>query len=144
MPANDQLPLSDQWLVQGDLFYRLEGVDNGDEEEADFVVVDVPRTLDDRENGRQFVPLKVSGAKGRRRVRAEHPCWVTRSSPAETMPAEYLWSCLDEQETQPPQTTGVMTFIALLVQCLTMEQKYPSLQIIIAELPVQTAGNSSN
>lgn len=41
-----QVPLSEQWLVQGDLFYRLEGVDSGDEEPEDAVVVDLPRILD--------------------------------------------------------------------------------------------------
>eukprot|EP00752_Nemacystus_decipiens_P007665 g6853.t1 len=41
-----EVPQSDQWLVQGDLLYRLEGVDNGDEESEDFVVVDLPRILD--------------------------------------------------------------------------------------------------
>lgn len=40
-----QVPLSDQWLVQGDLFYRLEGVDSGDEQPQDFVVADLPRIL---------------------------------------------------------------------------------------------------
>lgn len=41
-----QVPPSEQWLVQGDLLYRLEGVDSGDEEPGDVVVVDLPRTLD--------------------------------------------------------------------------------------------------
>lgn len=42
-----QVPLSEQWLVQGDLFYRLEGVDSGDEQAEDIVVVDLPRILNE-------------------------------------------------------------------------------------------------
>lgn len=38
---NNQVPLTDQWLVQGVLHYRLEGVDKGDERALDFVVVDL-------------------------------------------------------------------------------------------------------
>ena len=30
-----KVPLSDQWLVQGEIFYRLEGVDEGEEEPTD-------------------------------------------------------------------------------------------------------------
>ncbi len=58
-PANNQLPLSDQWLVQGELLYRLEGVDNGEEHEADFVVVDLPRIFDERANASYHVPSQV-------------------------------------------------------------------------------------
>ncbi|CAM9127974.1 unnamed protein product, partial [Hapterophycus canaliculatus] len=46
LQAKSELPLSEQWLVQGELFYRLEGVDRGEEEEADVIVADLPRVLD--------------------------------------------------------------------------------------------------
>lgn len=63
--------MSDQWLVQGDLFYRLEGVDSGDEQLGDFVVVDLPRILDGPSRSRTDgvgvpVPLQVSIRKYRR------------------------------------------------------------------------------
>lgn len=38
-----QLPLAEQWLVQGVLHFVLEGVDDGNEHPADTVVVDLPR-----------------------------------------------------------------------------------------------------
>lgn len=40
-----QIPPFDQWLVQGVILYRLEGVDAGDELSTDFVVADFPHTL---------------------------------------------------------------------------------------------------
>ncbi|CAM9193761.1 unnamed protein product [Scytosiphon promiscuus] len=45
LQAKPEIPLSEQWLVQGEVLYRLEGVDRGEEEETDFVVVDLPRIL---------------------------------------------------------------------------------------------------
>lgn len=60
-----QVPLSEQWLVQGELFYRLEGVDRGEEEDTDFVVVDLPRIQDGSSTSgnveaRKSVALQVS------------------------------------------------------------------------------------
>lgn len=59
-----QVPLSDQWLVQGDLFYKLEGVDKGDEDVNDKVVIDLTRIVDgptdlEGTTGGHAVPLLV-------------------------------------------------------------------------------------